>query len=144
MQSTVTRRAVLAGMTAALGAPGIVRAQSLTEVRSLRSTAKSWLWLAEDFAEGNGDFARNGLKVVATATGRGVNVDGLLSGATDVLLGAPTQTMRVQAQGRPLKIIAGMLNRYASHVVVKAAAMQRAGVTEASPVEAKARALKGL
>jgi len=147
----IDRRGILRG-TAGAGAlalmaglvPGLGRAQAPVELKSMRSTAKSWLWAAEDFALGHGDFGRAGLKVEANATGRGVNVDGLMSGATDVLLGAATQTMRVQIQGRPIKMIAGMVNKYASHVVVKAAAMQKAGVTEASAVPDKARALKGL
>ncbi|MBL8700306.1 MAG: ABC transporter substrate-binding protein [Alphaproteobacteria bacterium] len=124
--------------------PLLARGQAPAELKSLRSTAKSWLWAAEDFAMGNGDYERNGLKIAATATGRGVNTDGLLSGATDVLLGAATQTMRVQILGRPVKMIAGMVNKYASHVVVKKALMDKAGVTEGSPVAQKVAVLKGL
>lgn len=141
------REALRAGiLVGAMGAlmPLVARAQAPSEMRSLRSTAKSWLWAAEDFAVGNGDFERNGLKIAATATGRGVNTDGLLSGATDVLLGAATQTMRVQILGRPVKMIAGTVNKYASHVVVKKALMDKAGVTETSPVAQKVAVLKGL
>ena len=66
----------------------------------------------------------------------------LLGGAAEILLGAPTVTMRVQVRRQPIKMIAGMVNRYASHVVVKPDILQRLGVTEASPVDDKARALK--
>lgn len=123
---------------------GSASAAELTVVRSFRSTAKSWLWIVEDFASGNGDFARNGLKVESTSTGRGSNIDALLSGATDVLLGAPTPTMRVQIQGQPIKLIAGMVNKFASHVIVNKAILDKAGVTEKSPVAAKIAVLKGL
>src|SRR5206468_2732085 len=112
--TTLSRRSVLAGAAATLAGPAPAIAQALPEIRSLRSTAKSWLWLAEDYALANGLFQRAGVKVESTASNRGVNVDSLLSNATDIVIGAPTQTMRVQVQGRPLKMIAGMVNKYAS------------------------------
>jgi ABC-type nitrate/sulfonate/bicarbonate transport system substrate-binding protein len=146
MTHDADRRRVLtgiagAGLAALLPPPAVAQAATLT---SLRSTAKSWLWAAEDFAAGNGDFERASLRVSSSATGRGVNTDALLSGATDVLLGAATQTMRVQIPGRPVKMIAGMVNKYASHIVIKRQHLERAGVTENSPAEARAAALKGL
>jgi NitT/TauT family transport system substrate-binding protein len=137
-----TRRTVLAG-AAALAAPAL-HAQSVPELRSIRSTAKSWLWLAEDFAQSAGHFERAGVKVASIASGRGVNVDALISNAAEIVIGAPTQTMRVQVQGRPLKLIAGTVNKYASHVIVKKAILDRLGVTEAAPVGRKVQALKGL
>jgi NitT/TauT family transport system substrate-binding protein len=133
---------MLAG-AAALAAPAI-HAQALPELRSVRSTAKSWLWLAEDFAQAAGHFERAGVKVNSIASGRGVNVDALLSNAAEIVIGAPTQTMRVQIQGRPLKLIAGTVNKYASHVIVKKAILDRLGVAENAPVARKVQALKGL
>ena len=144
----IRRRPILAAGTFAALAPLLdarrANAQAAGQLTSIRSTAKSWLWAAEDFAAGNGDFSRAGLTVASTASGRGVNTDALLSGATDILLGAATQTMRVQIQGRPVKMIAGLVGKYASHVVVKKATLDKAGVNEASPVAAKIAALKGL
>jgi NitT/TauT family transport system substrate-binding protein len=142
--TTLSRRSVLAGAAATLAAPAPAIAQALPEIRSLRSTAKSWLWLAEDYALANGLFQRAGVKVESTASNRGVNVDSLLSNATDIVIGAPTQTMRVQVQGRPLKMIAGMVNKYASHIVIKKAVLDRLGVDETSPEDRKIAALRGL
>jgi NitT/TauT family transport system substrate-binding protein len=142
----ITRRAALGGSAAAttlLAAPAL-RAQSLPELRSIRATAKSWLWIVEDYANALGAFEKAGVKVIGNASGRGVNVDALLSNAAEILLGAPTVTMRVQVRRQPIKMICGMVNKYASHVVVKADILARLGVTEASPVLDKARALKGL
>lgn len=138
----LSRRSVLSG-AGALFAPA-AQAQALPELRSVRSTAKSWLWLAEDFAQSAGHFERAGVKVTSIASGRGVNVDALLSNAAEIVIGAPTQTMRVQIQGRPLKLIAGTVNKYASHVIVKKAALDRLGVAENAPVARKVQALKGL
>jgi glucose/arabinose dehydrogenase len=50
-------------------------------------------------------FDRAGANVGLAATNRGVNQDALLSGAADVLLGAPTQNMRVQIRKQPVKMI---------------------------------------
>ncbi len=139
----VTRRAALAGI-ATLAAPLVLRAQALPELRSIRATAKSWLWIVEDYANALGAFEKAGVKVQGNTSGRGVNVDTLLSNAAEILLGAPTVTMRVQVRRQPIKMICGMVNKYASHVVVKKAILDRLGVSEASPVLDKARALKGL
>ena len=139
----ITRRAALSGATAAaLAAPAL--AQGMPELRSIRATAKSWLWIVEDYAGALGAFEKAGVRVLGNSSGRGVNVDALLSGAAEILLGAPTVTMRVQLRRQPLKMIAGMVNKYASHVVVRPDILQRLGVSEASPVADKARALKGL
>lgn len=139
----ITRRAALSGAAAAtLAAPAL--AQGMPELRSIRATAKSWLWIVEDYAGALGAFEKAGVRVLGNSSGRGVNVDALLSGAAEILLGAPTVTMRVQLRRQPLKMIAGMVNKYASHVVVRPDILQRLGVSEASPVADKARALKGL
>ncbi|MEQ9811934.1 MAG: ABC transporter substrate-binding protein [Azospirillaceae bacterium] len=114
------------------------------EVQTMRSTAKSWLWAGEDFAAGGGFFEEVGLNVVSNASGRGVNVNALIGGAVDIVLGAPGQTMRAQAQGQPIKIIAGTVNKYASNIVVNAEILAERGVDESSPVEEKIEAMRGL
>ena len=111
---------------------------------SIRSTARSWLWSPEDYAFGAQFFEKSGLVAEISSTNRGVNQDALLSGAADILLGAPTQNMRVQIRKQPVKMICGFVNKFASNIVVKKPILDKAGVTEASPVAAKAAALKGL
>lgn len=114
------------------------------KITSLRSTSRSWLWAAEDYAINGKYFDKAGLKVEMAATERGVNHDGLLGGAADLLLGAPQQNMRVQILGKPVVIFAGMVNKFASNVVVRKEIADKAGVTEASPIEKRAAVLKGL
>lgn len=135
--------AALQGAASAFLFAPAARAQS-GELSTLRATSKSWLWAAEDFAGGRGMFEKAGLKVRMAATERGVNQDALLAGATDILLGAPTQNMRVQIRRQPVKMICGMVNKYASNIVISKDAASRAGVTEASAPADKGRALKGL
>ncbi|MEZ5740136.1 MAG: ABC transporter substrate-binding protein [Burkholderiaceae bacterium] len=136
--------AALQGFGAVVGI-GLAPAMAATlQTTTLRSTSRSWLWAAEDFAINAGHFDKAGLKVDMAATERGVNHDALLGGAADILLGAPQQNMRVQILGKPVVVIAGLVNKFASNVVVKKAIADKMGVTEDSPIEKKAAVLKGL
>lgn len=148
MQRDTERRLILKGIAsvAALSAwPRAVRAQTGgLKLNSLRSTARSWLWSPEDYAAQGKHFDGAGLTVELAATNRGVNQDALLSGAADILLGAPTQNMRVQIRKQPVKMICGFVDKFASNVVVKKSIADKANVTERSPVEVKAAVLKGL
>ena len=107
MNSAQHRRLVLQGFLtvaasgASLALPGQAIGQAKPKVSSLRSTSRSWLWSAEDFAMHRQLFDRSGLTVELAATNRGVNQDALLSGAADILLGSPATNMRIQAQGHP-------------------------------------------
>jgi NitT/TauT family transport system substrate-binding protein len=142
------RRLILKGIATAsmVGgmSPAFSQAAPAGKLTSIRSTARSWLWSPEDYASQMKLFDRAGANVGLAATNRGVNQDALLSGAADVLLGAPTQNMRVQIRKQPVKMICGFVNKFASNVVVKKPLAEKAGVTEASPVAAKAAILKGL
>lgn len=142
------RMALAQGVTAKAATAGAGSAvKSLPPVGklvSIRSTARSWLWSPEDYAFGAQFFEKSGLTADISSTNRGVNQDALLSGAADILLGAPTQNMRVQIRKQPVKMICGFVNKFASNIVVKKAILDKVGVTEVSPVAAKAAALKGL
>ncbi|MEO6268847.1 MAG: ABC transporter substrate-binding protein [Lautropia sp.] len=150
MDRTTERRLMLKGvLSVAAGGSGLLAAgvgfaQAGETLTTLRSTARSWLWGAEDFAFQKGLFDKAGLKVELAATNRGVNQDALLSGAADVLLGSPSTNMRVQLLGRPIRMICGWVDKFASNVVVKKTFTDKAGVTDASPVNDKAAVLRGL
>ena len=148
MNRDLERRLILKGIASAslfAAAPRtFAQSPAKPKLTSIRSTARSWLWSPEDYASNTGLYDKAGLTVELAATNRGVNQDALLSGAADILLGAPTQNMRVQMRKQPVKMICGFVNKYASNIVVKKNFADRAGVTEASPVAAKAAVLKGL
>jgi NitT/TauT family transport system substrate-binding protein len=136
--------AALQGFGAVVGL-GVAPAMASTlQLSSLRSTSRSWIWGAEDFAIDAKYFERSGLKVAMAATERGVNHDALVGGAADILLGAPQQNMRVQILGQPVIIVAGMVNKFASNIVVRKSILDKLGVDEKSPVEKRGAALKGL
>ncbi len=144
-----TRRTTLGSILAAgIGAAAIPRtifAQApVPELQTLRSTSKSWLWAAEDYANAAGFFERARVKVVSNASNRGTNVAALSGSGVDIVLGDPGEAMRARSQGLPIRSFIGTVNKYASNVVIRKPVLARLGVTEASPVAAKCAALKGL
>ncbi len=142
----LNRRAVLAASTA-LGASTVlprVYAQTVPELQTLRSTSKSWLWAAEDYANARGFFDKARVKVVSNASNRGTNVAALAGSGVDLVLGDPGEASRARGQKLAIKSIVSTVNKYASNVVLTNATLKRLGITEQSPVDRKAAALKGL
>jgi NitT/TauT family transport system substrate-binding protein len=137
------RTAGLASLLAipALAAPALAAASKIT---SFRSTSKSWLWAPEDFAIAKGYFRHENLEVSVVATERAPNIDALLSRSADIVLTPPDQAMRVQMKGQPVRLIGGVVNKYASHIVVRKALLAEKNVTLESSVADRIAALKGL
>lgn len=144
----LTRRSMIASTGAAVTVPAFssrVFAQTaLPELQTMRSTAKSWLWAAEDYATAEGFFERARVKVVSNASNRGTNIAALAGSGVDIVLGDPGEAMRGKGSGMAIKTFIQTVNKYASNVVIKKATMERLGVTEASPLDRKIAALKGL
>jgi len=138
---TLHRRTLLA---TALAAPSIARAEDLPILQTLRSTARSWLWLAEDYGREGGFFDKAGVKVVSSASNRGNNVAALVGGGVDIVLGDPGEVCNARAQDLSVRCIIQSVDTYATHVVLTKAAMAKAGVTQDSPLPAKIAALRGL
>lgn len=144
----ITRRHILGSASAAATVallPKTVFAQTaMPELTTLRSTSKSWLWAVEDYGTAGGFFTQAGVKVNSNASNRGTNIAALQGGGVDIVLGDPGEALRARAQNLKIRIITSMVNRYASHIVLKNSVLAKAGVTEASPVPEKIAALKGL
>ncbi|MBR0684311.1 ABC transporter substrate-binding protein [Bradyrhizobium manausense] len=143
-RTLLKRTAGLASLAAAptLAVPAIAAAPS--KITSFRSTSKSWLWAPEDFAIAKGFFRDENLEVAVVATERAPNIDALLSRSADIVLTPPDQAMRVQMKGQPVRLIAGMVNKYASHIVVRKSVLAERKVTLDSPVADRVAALKRL
>jgi ABC-type nitrate/sulfonate/bicarbonate transport system substrate-binding protein len=140
----ISRRTALGAGLAAAGLPRFAIAQAVPELQTMRSTSKSWLWAAEDYANAAGFFERARVRVVSNASNRGTNIAALGGSGVDIVLGDPGEAMRARAQGFPVKSFVGTVNKYASNVVIRKPVLERLGVTEASPVPQKIAALKGL
>jgi len=145
--SQMNRRAVIAATTA-LGVSSILPArayaQSVPEIQTLRSTAKSWLWAAEDYANARGFFTKARVKVVSNASNRGTNVAALAGSGVDIVLGDPGEASRARGEKLAIKSFVSTVNKYASNVVLSNAVLKRLGINEQAPVDRKAAALKGL
>ena len=144
----LSRRNLVAASGAALLVPAFshrVFAQTaIPELQTMRSTAKSWLWAAEDYASSAGFFEKARVKVVSNASNRGTNIAALAGSGVDIVLGDPGEAMRGKGSGMAIKTFVQTVNKYASNVVIKKSVLERLGVNEASPVERKIAALKGL
>ena len=141
----ISRRNCLVATAAAASLPGYAIAQVQPELQTMRSTSKAWLWLAEDYAQAGGFFDRAGVKVVSNASNRGTNIAALAGGSgVDVVLGDPGELINAVSQDFAARAFLHSVNRYASHVMVRKEVLDRAGVTESSPLPAKLAVLKGL
>lgn len=144
---TSRRHVMIAAAGWAAGAvalPRIAIGQPVPELQTMRSTSKSWLWAAEDFANAGGFFERARVKVVSNASNRGTNIAALGGAGVDIVLGDPGEAMRARSQGFPVKSFIGTVNKYASNVVIRKPVLERLKVNEAAPVAQKIAALKGL
>ena len=143
----LTRRTALAltGVSALpCFAPRFAIGQTMPTLQTLRSTAKSWIWMVEDYAVNAGFFEQAGVKVVANSSGRGTNISALIGASVDVEWGDPGEALNARKENLPFRTIGQTVGKFGSHVVVKKDILAKLGVTEASPVDAKVAALKGL
>ena len=144
----LSRRALVGSGLALAGTAAIPRrvfAQApVPTLSTLRSTAKSWLWAAEDYANAGGFFERARVRVESNASNRGTNIAALAGSGVDIVLGDPGEAMRGRGSGLAIKTFIQTVNKYASNVVIRRDVMERLNVTEASPVERKIAALRGL
>jgi len=136
------RRTLLAATGAAL--PRFAIAQGAPELQTLRSTSRSWLWLAEDYGRVGGFFDTAGVKVVSNASNRGTNIAALAGSSPDIVLGDPGEAFNARSQNLAIRSFVQTVGKFSSHVVLKQDVMAKAGVTEASPVAQKIALLRGL
>ena len=145
---TLTRRTMLAATGSALAvpvfSPAVLGQGAMPELQTMRSTAKSWLWAAEDYAAAGGFFEKARVKVVSNASNRGTNIAALAGSGVDIVLGDPGEAMRGKGSGMAIKTFIQTVNKYASNVVIKKSVLDKLGVNEAAPLERKIAALKGL
>ncbi len=137
------RRTLLTAAGAA-ALPRFAIGQAMPQIQSIRSTAKSWIWMAEDYAIARGFFTQMGVKVTANASGRGTNMTALVGSSVDIEWGDPGEALNAKKENLAFRTIGQTVGKFGSHVVVKKSILDGLGVTEQSPVAAKYAALKGL
>ncbi len=138
------RRTLMGTAAAAVALPRFAIGQAPLEITTIRSTAKSWIWMAEDYALNGGFFTQAGVKVSANASNRGTNMTALVGPSVDVEWGDPGEAMNAKKENLQFRTIGQTVGKFGSHVVVKKEVLDKLGITEASPWEQKIAALKGL
>lgn len=73
--------------------------QPVPTLETMRSSAGSWIWIAEDYANVSGFFTQAGGKVRSNASGRGNNVPALAGSGVDLVLGDQSAILPGIAQG---------------------------------------------
>ena len=142
------RRSIVAAMAATLllgPLAGIGQAAEPTRV-VLAFPSEGFLYVPIYAAQKLGYFAEEGLNVeiVVFQKGGSAALTAVLGGEADAYVGFPAIAIRARAKGQAVRAFAAVQTQFGSTVVIQADAAKRAGVTAASPVADRARALRGL
>jgi NitT/TauT family transport system substrate-binding protein len=132
-------------LLAACGGGGQDAGASGPQKITITQSTTGFLYTPIYVAQAEGFFEEENLDVESVVVKGGANVvASVLSG--DAAVGATATSSIIEAvnQGREVKSFAGIMNQYASNVVIKESMAQQKGITEASSVEEKAQALEGL
>lgn len=96
-------------------------------------------------AEGDGVLERMGMQVERTPTGSvSGSIAAALSGSVDVARTTVFGPIAARADGAPVKVVAGMVSRLPLQMVVQKEVLEKAGVTQSSPLEEKLELVKEL
>ncbi|MBA2672613.1 ABC transporter substrate-binding protein [Ramlibacter sp.] len=96
-------------------------------------------------AQDKGLFAAQDIDMEVIATqGDGPDVDALISGSVDFTTSTPNRLLTAYAQGRPLKAVMSVVNRFTNFCYIGKAAAEKVGFRADQSVDEKLRRLKGL
>jgi NitT/TauT family transport system substrate-binding protein len=132
----------LAGFLLCAGDPAA--AQTLKQLRiTLPVIGMNFLPLF--VAADKGMFAKEGFEVeILPTSGDGPDVDALIAGSVQFTISTPNRLLTSYEQGKPLLAIMNMANRNAIDCVIHKDVAARLGISEATPLDQKLKALKGL
>lgn len=104
------------------------------------------LYLPVYAADVMGYFGEHGIeaKLQIFKAGGGAALASVIGGDTHVYPGTPAAAMRAVQQGTDVRIFTALLTQYASNVVVQNDVAEKRGLSQASGVEERLKALKGL
>lgn len=135
--------AVAALLLAAATLPSI--AQDKHEV-TFAMPSVGMLYLPVYVAEVMGYFGERGIEadLQVFKAGGGAAMASVIGGDTHVYPGTPAAAMRAAQQGTDVRIFTALMTQYASNVVIQGDIAEKRGLTEASSVEERLKALKDL
>lgn len=135
------RRAVLAGV----GSMAVARLARAAEPAVVTLSSTSYANAALFVTDKLGLFAKHGvqLKLVVVDSGS-LAISALLSGSAQFTASGVSDALTATAHGQSLKLVANIYHGLSGSVVISKAAAQRLGVTGASPLPDRRKALVGL
>lgn len=142
--STLTRRAVVAGLGATVFAPA-VRSQAQLRDFSIPISSTSFATAQVRAAEILGSFARNGLAVKFPIMDTGANLTAsLISGSSPVVLGGAGEQVAAWVKGQEILTITNVYWGLAASIVLAKDVADKTGVSPTAPIKDRLKALDGL
>lgn len=136
---------VTVALVTACGGGGQDARDSGPQKITITQSTEGFLYTPIYVAQAEGFFEEENLEVESVVVSGGSNVvASVLSGDAAVGATATSSIIEAAGQGREVKSFAGLMNQYASNIVIKESIAEQKGITEASSVEEKVRALEGL
>lgn len=138
------KRLVITGLLCAAFLPA-AQAQDLTKV-TLAFPSEGFLYVPIYVAQKQGYFAEEGLnvEVIVFQKGGSAALTAVLGRDADAYVGLPAVAVRARSKGQNVQAFAAVQTQFGSTVVIDGESARKAGVSAASPISARAQALKGL
>ena len=135
---------ILPAFCLTLGLGSGAAAQSLQKIQvTVPTPALSFYPLY--YGQEKGIFAKEGMEVeVISTNGDGPDVDAVLSGSVPFAISTPNRLFTAFEQGRALKAVALTVNRMSIECAMNKQVADKLGITEATPLADKIKAMKGL
>lgn len=121
----------------------MVAAQDTKTVRVATSTT-GMLYVPIYVAESMGYFAEEGLEVETQTMKSNAIMAAVIGGDVDIYPGTPSAGLRAASQGTDIRIFGALLTQYASNLVISGEKAEELGLTEASTLDERIAALKGM
>lgn len=97
------------------------------------------------YGQEHGIFAKENLDIeVISTNGDGPDVDAVISGSAQFSISTPNRLFTAYEQGKPLKAIGMLARRMAIDCAMNKQVADKLGITTATPLDTKLRAMKGL
>ena len=140
-----SRPILLAALTAAFAVPlAGAQAQQLQQIKITVPTV-STIFYPLYYGQDKGIFAKEGLEIeVISTNGDGPDVDAVISGSAQFSISTPNRLFTSFDQGKPLKAIGMLARRMAIDCAMNKEVADKLGITTATPLDTKLKAMKGL
>jgi NitT/TauT family transport system substrate-binding protein len=120
---------------------------SAADLQKLRITVPtiSTIFYPLYYGQEKGIFAKEGLEIeVISTNGDGPDVDAVISGSAQFAISTPNRLFTAYEQGKPLKAIGMLARRMSIDCAMNKQVADKLGITTATPLDTKLKALKGL